>query len=1213
MEEDDAITIDSDEEVEGQQVRERGGEDDDDQHAEPDRRAVLTPVIQNIVSALGGLEQISPGESVYILGDSCLGCLKDLKKVWRKDDTDDERTVARIFWEVRVLQRDLVPILLETAGKGKVEDRCALACADLITAMTWPIDVAEELKEMDDEIDTKTDYTTLIQAQRSYKAALLRPGAISAIFSIMLPAIAKSKSERTERDGQIINLVLHCFRNLVFIKDPPPNAHASGEQAEYAALQSKLIHTFNESNVLDALLAFASNSDDVLFNPWNNLVLEIFYLLFRGVKPGGLIQDQGVKAKEDLRNLLAGEAKKKREDQKFAPTRHSRFGTTVVVQQGNEKFVMHRQSALTADTSKVMDLTKKKVTKGAKQQDDLGTVSWLSVTALNALQGLAKEFMRSCFNRFLASLLKDIRMERAKISEKDNLRLLFVSTWFLEFFLSVREREGAGEWSLSLVKEVVDEEWVKWVLRRMRDAADEKPKLWKELHAGIDCLAQLLLLIEAMSTSDRVFSEAASTLQHKLYYNGEILDLAFDNLSQYKQYTSQKSIAYLDSSIHLSYVLLRVLEKWAKAKGEGGAMVVRKKKKKAGKKRAKGVTEEEGIVDVPSEEDEGPDDDEAAAAAEDDFKDSMLTFEAYETRFAHPDVTATYLTYLGRYQEFDSPEKMKWVVGLLHRQVVKVKAEGLFFRVTTLELFNRILKDEKTLPKDQSYLDLMALIKFVLRKFFKAVAEDSFILVESFFPRTRRAWKKLSGYKSPDGASGSEGAKKKPGRAAESKHGAELTVKRGYTASQQLGIAIACLVDAGKMDLIDWVKEILMLVIGKKQRIITDTDDFLSTSVPEDEDEAMAEKLKRLKRPSAAAIEKFEDDMIPYVNQEKADAATKDANLKLVFRLCHFFVTDEDAEELEWYVPAAILPDELQTSLDVIEQFLKNPLDLNGKKAADMLSKKRKPGRTRRSKRKANDDSGLSDGGGGGDGDDDDLSEGERRHKKIKRAKKKAEEKQFLSAEFIEDSDADLGNDEEFYAKEQELRDRAKKAAETGDATLSNMAKTGTKKRKKKLGDGPVKKKFYSAATARGAEDDSDSDRATPQASSSKAQSDAEDGPTSVEAQPKPRPRPRPRLKASNAASEMGDSSETGAPSSNAEDDDDETEPAITLSVSRPRSRPKARFGGGGTTVAAPSSSPSRASSPALLEAEAIPLDKDELAPGPRARKRIIIASDEEE
>jgi len=93
-----------------------------------DRRAILLPVIQNIVAALGGVELVSETEEEYVLGDSCLGCLRDLKKLWRKDDTDDDRTVARIFWETRVLEKDLVPILLVTAGKGMVEDKCALAC-----------------------------------------------------------------------------------------------------------------------------------------------------------------------------------------------------------------------------------------------------------------------------------------------------------------------------------------------------------------------------------------------------------------------------------------------------------------------------------------------------------------------------------------------------------------------------------------------------------------------------------------------------------------------------------------------------------------------------------------------------------------------------------------------------------------------------------------------------------------------------------------------------------------------------------------------------------------------------------------------------------------------------------------------------------------------------------------------------------------------------
>lgn len=40
----------------------------------------------------------------------------------------------------------------------------------------------------------------------------------------------------------------------------------------------------------------------------------------------------------------------------------------------------------------------------------------------------------------------------------------------------------------------------------------------------------------------------------------------------------------------------------------------------------------------------------------------------------------------------------------------------------------------------------------------------------------------------------------------------EVQVKRGYSWSQQLGIAIACLVDKGEQKLIDWVKEVCVFV-----------------------------------------------------------------------------------------------------------------------------------------------------------------------------------------------------------------------------------------------------------------------------------------------------------------------------------------------------------------------------------------------------------------
>ena len=95
-------------------------------------RQVLLPAIQSRVAALGGFEDVfiypenassdndedeqeqqQPIQTVrvYKLGDECLGCLKDLKRFWRMDDNDDERNIARMFFETGVLQNDLVPIL----------------------------------------------------------------------------------------------------------------------------------------------------------------------------------------------------------------------------------------------------------------------------------------------------------------------------------------------------------------------------------------------------------------------------------------------------------------------------------------------------------------------------------------------------------------------------------------------------------------------------------------------------------------------------------------------------------------------------------------------------------------------------------------------------------------------------------------------------------------------------------------------------------------------------------------------------------------------------------------------------------------------------------------------------------------------------------------------------------------------------------------------
>jgi replication fork protection complex subunit Tof1/Swi1 len=184
-------------------------------------------------------------------------------------------------------------------------------------------------------------------------------------------------------------------------------------------------------------------------------------------------------------------------------------------------------------------------------------------------------------------------------------------------------------------------------------------------------------------------NEVAEILQHQLYYNGDVLDSSLEVVAKYKD----QSVAYLDSVINFAYVLLRMLERYSKTKT---FMFIRKRK--AARKKRKEIAENpEAVGTIPDEENEA---DLEADRDMPSYAEHAFTFTAFEKvcrgtqtgvevlmgqRFAQENVVNTLLTYLARFQEFEDPEQMKRVVGLMHRQVVRSKAEGLYFRVSLLD------------------------------------------------------------------------------------------------------------------------------------------------------------------------------------------------------------------------------------------------------------------------------------------------------------------------------------------------------------------------------------------------------------------------------------------------------------------------------------------------------------------------------------------------
>jgi len=151
--------------------------------------------------------------------------------------------------------------------------------------------------------------------------------------------------------------------------------------------------------------------------------------------------------------------------------------------------------------------------------------------------------------------------------------------------------------------------------------------------------------------------------------------------------------SYLDSVVHFAYVLLRMLEKYSKNKSY---MFVRKRR--AAKSKRKSNEGRDGSAPIAEDYDQ---EDEEAALLEADkdmpsYAEHAFTFQSFEKvrirrflltktdmqRFASEAVVNTLVSYLARYRDFDENEQMKRVVGLIHRQVVKTQAEGLYFRVS---------------------------------------------------------------------------------------------------------------------------------------------------------------------------------------------------------------------------------------------------------------------------------------------------------------------------------------------------------------------------------------------------------------------------------------------------------------------------------------------------------------------------------------------------
>lgn len=836
-----------------------------------ERVALLRAPILSICTALGGYEHVQRGERMelmYRVGDDCLECLRDLRRLWRQDDTDASRAIARVFAELGTLHNDLIPILLHCAGGGDKADKIALACTDLITALTWPIDWDAELHDMsradgdgDENEQVLAKLVELQNAQITYKASILRVRAKEprlaerttlgcVLRHILVPAL-KPRAERTERDTGVLSMCLHLFRNLLAIRDPPLASSISTRNVSNAALHSVLVQQMDATHILDTLRMLASQADSKEFDTWAPIVADCVFHMYAGTDVAALAST-GTKDTSPLATSLAEEATHKRSSLRMASARHSRFGTTIQFPANDGSLrVSHSPAALKESVASLDQRNRERMRRRISRRrpaTERGAppthVAW-TPGAHAVLAKFADAFVRDgIFSLLITTYLKDIHAERERVGDLDRARCkaMYMAAFFLEYGMAKRfPLELAGAWL---------EPWA-FRLVRARTAIALESRAWLEFTNALRLWTTLLHLIDALAHGTDAQRSAADTLQHTLYYDGELLDTALHAMHAY----SAQSFACLEAVIHFAYMMPRLLEKHA---AHSEYMFVKRRTR--------------------SEE----------------SAERVFRFTSFQRAMANARMAHACTQYLLRCRDSAAPRTMlPRLAAIVYRLVVKASRADLFFSARVRGAWAHVMTNERAQLEqchERAAHDLVRLYA-ILQKTYARLTEAQ-----------REAYE----------------AGRRPQRVA------ELYVRSDLSHAEQIGVAVGLLAEAHKLTAVSWVRTALERASAERMAL-GDMDPMA---------------------PPPELYARFARHTLP----SSSDGA-QCAPLHLLCRLVEL-----ECDDAGWYVPPDVVPGTLARYARIVDQYLAEPLVIEGHTLADLVRTKRARPETHAAKRQRTDE-----------------------------------------------------------------------------------------------------------------------------------------------------------------------------------------------------------------------------------------------------------------
>ncbi|KAI0457041.1 timeless protein-domain-containing protein [Xylaria acuta] len=893
----------------------------------PEVRAHIT----SLVSALGGFSADDDDEGKYVLGDSALEVLRDIKK-WLRfyDEKTNRMDVARCLAEANIVEGDLLHILAtwpENATDNKIKARAALACFEIMVPLTWPLE--RDLEQM--TINHHRHLPVLQLAQVGYKRAVINYDAAQILHTavrVALPSMALSRGDRSARDEGIIKLVLLFLRNIAVIC-PPPGVKYDGDESQIS--RSALIDAFSYQDILITILTIASNMGED-FNQEGVILMEIIFQLVKRVDVTKLFMDEKQLSKtkaNELTAMMSKEAAMHRPYNRKAPSRHNRWGTMIWVDRGDGKMsTITGQDALLDAATRQQKIDNSKVfrpprrpTKDEMEPKDLGPPVILNPRARQQLKGFVEEFLDSGFNPLFQHMRKKLDDQKDYIFEYHSRQFFYLVAWFLEAERARKKADrnnrstnSADVGGFNLVAGVLNQQMFITLNRAMADSLESKR--WQELCSTMRCFTQILLTVQEMLESGQdEDEEIAENILSRIFYEEETHDRVANIAKCYKD----QGFEYLDACTELTHTYLRVLEAYSKQNVD---MQVRSRRRVRKKKRAaKDLGENE---DNPiTEQDESENDE---ANAERMSRERKFDFKRFANRFIPQGVVDTFVAFTKYYQDLNETQ-LKRAHRYFYRIAFKQEMSVMLFRVDIIQLFYSMIKGQEPLDSNSSiYKEWEELVKQILRKCIRKIEERPQLIIELLFSKIAATANYLE-----------FGYEKQTLSTTQSKPGAELEFRHLVERDQQIAIAVGVLLDKNLAHHVKWVKDQILNAIEERkawesaEKAISSVE--LSETAEGPQDDAAAKE--------APLVSIRPDD------DSRRTAIFKNSHLRLLMRLAGFerlAPTLDETPESSWVVPAHLSSEQLQDSLDLINKAEFDPPTFeDGKLAQDQLRRKTAP------------------------------------------------------------------------------------------------------------------------------------------------------------------------------------------------------------------------------------------------------------------------------